>query len=308
MEFLDTGMDDCTEEYANFVMEQLEAARSLCVDPRLMIEERLDFSRWVPHGFGTGDAVIVADHELHIIDFKYGVGVLVEAEGNLQMRCYALGTLDTYDGIYDIETVKMTIFQPRKRNVSTTQMGKTELLEWADSTLSPTAKLAYEGGGDFKAGDHCRFCKLKTTCRKRAEYNLELARYDFERPNTLEQDEIAAILPRIDELVTWGNDIKEYALQQVISGVKYDGFKVVEGRSIRKYTDEETVASVVASAGYDPYEKKVMGLTAMTRLLGKKKFDELLSGYILKPQGKPVLVPESDKRQPMNTAIDDFSE
>ena len=141
LEFLDAEMDDCTEEYANFVMEQLEAARNLCVDPRLMIEERLDFSRWVPHGFGTGDAVIVADHELHIIDFKYGVGVLVEAEGNPQMRCYALGALDTYDGIYDIETVKMTIFQPRtlrifrqsvqtpfplgvcKRNVSTTQMG-----------------------------------------------------------------------------------------------------------------------------------------------------------------------------------------
>ncbi len=308
LDYFDTEMDTCTDEYANFVMEQLEEAKQFCTDPKLMIEERLDFSRWVPQGFGTGDAVIVADRELHIIDFKYGLGVLVEADGNPQMRCYALGALDTYDGIYDIDTVKMTIFQPRRGNVSTAQMSKTELLEWAEDTLSPTAKLAYEGGGEFKAGDHCQFCKLKATCRKRAEYNLELAKYDFEMPNTLEQGEIATILPRIDELIAWGNDIKEYALQQALSGVQYDGFKLVEGRSVRKYTDERAVASIVESAGYDPYEKKVLGLTAMTHLLGKKKFEELLSGFIEKPQGKPVLVPESDKRQPMNTAANDFKD
>ncbi|MCC8073674.1 MAG: DUF2800 domain-containing protein [Clostridiales bacterium] len=308
LEFFDSEMDDCSEEYANFVIEQLEKAKELCPDPELLIEERLDFSRWVPEGFGTGDAVIVADKNLHIIDFKYGVGVLVEAENNPQMRCYALGALDTYDGIYDIETVTMTIFQPRRGNVSTAQMSKSELLDWAQSTLLPTAKLAYEGKGEYKAGDHCRFCKLKATCRKRAEYNLQLAQYDFEMPNTLEKEEITAILPKIDELVSWGNDIKEYALQQALSGVEYDGFKVVEGRSIRKYTDEETVASLVESAGYDPYEKKVLGLTAMTRLLGKKKFDELLGDCIVKPQGKPVLVPESDKRQSITTATNDFKD
>ncbi len=308
LDFFDAEMDNCTEEYADYVMEQLEAAKELCSDPKLMIEEHLDFSRWVPHGFGTGDAVIVADKELHIIDFKYGVGVLVEADANPQMRCYALGALDTYDGIYDIETVKMTIFQPRRGNVSTATMDKADLLKWAEEVLSPTAKLAYDGAGDYRAGEHCQFCKLKATCRKRAEYNLELAKYDFEMPATLEQTEIAAILPKIDELISWGNDIKEYALQQALSGVSYDGFKVVEGRSVRKYTDEAAVASTVEAAGYDPYEKKLLGLTAMTSLLGKKKFEELLGGFIVKPQGKPVLVPDTDKRQPMNTAANDFKD
>lgn len=307
LDYFDSEMDNCSDEYCSFVMEQLEATKEFCRDPQLMIEERLDFSKWVPDGFGTGDAVIVADNVLHIIDFKYGLGILVEAEGNPQMRCYALGALDTYDGIYDISTVKMTIFQPRRGNISTAVMNKADLLKWAEDILAPTAKLAYEGGGEFKAGDHCQFCKMKETCRKRAEYNLELARYDFEMPATLEQTEIAAILPRIDELVAWGNDIKEYALRQALSGTKYDGFKVVEGRSIRRYTDEAAVASTVEDAGFDPYEKKLLGITAMTSLLGKKQFEELLGGLVMKPQGKPVLVPDTDKRPAMNTAADDFN-
>ena len=149
---------------------------------------------------------------------------------------------------------------------------------------------------------------VKATCRKRAEYNLELAQYDFEMPSNLDETEIAAILPRIDDLVAWAGDIKEYALQQAMSGTDYPGFKVVEGRSIRKYTDEAAVASTVQKAGYDPYEKKVLGITAMTSLLGKKRFEELLAGFIAKPPGKPTLVPDSDKRPAMNTAKDDFSE
>ena len=232
---------------------------------------------------------------------------MVEAEDNPQMMCYALGALDIYDGIYDITSVKMTIFQPRRENVSTFTIKKEDLLKWADDFLKPTAELAFSGEGEFKAGDHCTFCKAKATCRKRAEYNLELAKYDFEMPASLSKTEIAAILPKIDDLTAWAADIKEYALQQALSGTEYPGFKVVEGRANRKYTDEEAVAFVVKDNGYDPYEKKLLGITAMTSLLGKKKFEELLGALIAKPQGKPTLVPASDKRPALNTSKDDFS-
>lgn len=306
LDFYDAEMENCTEEYRNYVIEQLEKAKSFCKDPIILVEQRLDFSKWAPEGFGTGDCIIVADDVLHIIDFKYGLGVLVEAENNPQMMCYALGALDIYDGIYDIKTVKMTIFQPRRDNISTFEMNKKELLNWADNILAPAAKLAYEGTGEFKAGDHCQFCKIKADCRKRAEYNLELAKYDFEMPANLEDTEIAAILPRADELVAWVNDIKEYALQQALSGTVYDGYKVVEGRANRKYTEEDAVAYAVKDAGFDPFEKKLLGITAMTSLLGKTKFNELLGDLVEKPQGKPTLVPISDKRQALNTAKDDF--
>lgn len=308
LEYFDAEMENCTDEYRNYVVEQLEEAKKLCNDPIVLVEQRLDFSKWVPQGFGTGDCLIVADDVLHIIDFKYGLGVIVNAEHNPQMMCYGLGALDIYDGIYDIKTVKMTIFQPRRDNVSTFTMSKDELLSWADTVLAPTAKLAFEGKGEFKAGDHCTFCKIKATCRKRAEYNLQLAQYDFEMPANLDETEIAAILPKVDDLVSWVNDIKEYALQQALSGTKYDGYKVVEGKSNRKYVDEGAVASIVTDAGYDPYEKKLLGITAMTSLLGKTKFAELLGGLIEKPQGKPTLVPETDKRPALNTAKDDFKD
>lgn len=311
--YYDTEMQNCAEEYRNYVLEQIEAAKEFCKDPHVMIEQRLDFSRWVENGFGTGDCVIVADEVLQIIDYKHGLGVLVSAGddehgGNSQMMCYALGALEVFGDIYDINQIKMTIFQPRRDNISTYTISKDDLLKWADEVLAPTAQLAYVGEGEFKAGDHCTFCKVKATCRKRAEYNLELAKYDFEMPATLDDTEIAAILEKVDEMISWGNDIKEYALQQAQSGVHFEGWKVVEGRSNRKYTDEAAVAFAVKDAGFDPYEKKLLGVTAMSTLLGKKKFEELLGGLIYKPPGKPALVPESDKRPAMNTAIDDFKE
>lgn len=308
LDYFDTEMDYSTDEYCNYVLEQFEEAKKLCKDPIVLVEQKLDFSRWVPEGFGTGDCLIVADDVLHIIDFKYGLGVLVDCENNSQMMCYGLGALDIYDGIYDIKVVKMTIFQPRRDNISTFTMAKDELLNWADTVLAPTAKLAYEGKGEYKAGDHCTFCKVKATCRKRAEYNLELAKYDFEMPANLEDTEIAAILPRVDDLVSWVNDIKEYALQRALSGTKYDGYKVVEGKSNRRYVSDEAVVDAVTSAGYDPYERKLLGVTAMTKLLGKTKFEELLGSLIEKPAGKPTLVPETDKRKALNTAKDDFND
>ena len=311
--YYDAEMQNCAEEYRNYVLEQIEAAKEFCKDPQVMIEQRLDFSRWVENGFGTGDCVIVADEVLQIIDYKHGLGILVSAGddehgGNSQMMCYALGALEVFGDIYDINQIKMTIFQPRRDNISTYTISKEDLLKWADEILAPTAQLAYVGKGEFNAGDHCTFCKVKATCRKRAEYNLELAKYDFEMPATLDDTEIAAILEKVDEMISWGNDIKDYALQQAQSGVHFEGWKIVEGRSKRKYTDENAVADTVKDAGFDPYEKKLLGITAMSTLLGKKKFEELLGGLIYKPPGKPTLVPESDKRPAMNTAKDDFKE
>ena len=301
-------MEECTDAYVDFVMEQYEAAKQVCKDPVVLIEQRLDFSRWVEEGFGTGDCVIIADEVLHIIDYKHGLGVLVGSEGNTQMMCYALGALDAFDDIYDIKRIEMTIFQPRRDNVSTWSLSRRDLLDWADMVLAPTARLAYEGKGEFKAGDHCQFCKAKSVCRKRAEHNLELARYDFAMPDTLGEMEIAAILPRIDQLISWGNDLKDYALSQAQSGTHYEGVKVVEGRSNRKYTDEDAVARTVTEAGYDPYEKKILGITAMSSLLGKKRFEELLGSLIYKPPGKPALVPETDPRPAMDTAAEDFKD
>jgi hypothetical protein len=277
-----------------------------CPPSAKLCEEKED--RWVEKGFGTGDCVIIADDTLHIIDYKHGLGVLVSADHNPQIMCYALGALEMFDFIYDIKNIEMTIFQPRRENISTFSMTKDELIKWADETLAPTAALAYRGEGDFKAGSHCQFCKVKATCRKRAEYNLELAQYDFAMPATLEKTEIAAILPKIDSLISWASDLKEYALAQAINGTHYDGFKVVEGRSNRRYKDEAAVAATVADAGYDPYEKKLLGVTAMTSLLGKKTFDELLGALIIKPQGKPALVPETDKRPAIKTAAEEFKE
>ena len=311
--YYDAEMQNCAEEYRNYVLEQIEASKEFCKDPQVMIEQRLDFSRWVENGFGTGDCVIVADEILQIIDYKHGLGILVSAGddehgGNSQMMCYALGALEVFGDIYDINQIKMTIFQPRRDNISTYTISKEDLLKWADEVLAPTAQLAYIGKGEFNAGDHCTFCKVKATCRKRAEYNLELAKYDFEMPATLDDTEIAAILEKVDEMISWGNDIKDYALQQAQSGVHFEGWKIVEGRFTIKYTAENAVADPVKDAGFDPYEKKLLGITAMSTLLGKKKFEELLGGLIYKPPGKPTLVPESDKRPAMNTAKDDFKE
>ena len=308
LDYFDKEMDDCSDEYRNFAMEQVADAKTHCSDPLVLVEARLDFSRFVPEAFGTGDLVIIADDLLTIVDFKYGVGVLVEAGNNPQMRCYALGALDTYGSLYDIKTVRMCIFQPRRDNVSIEEMPIDELLAWADAELIPKAQQAWNGEGELAAGDHCIFCAAKAVCRARAEYNLELAKYELEEPDKLEDTDIAAILPRIDGLVAWASDVKDYALAQALAGVRYQGYKVVEGRSVRKYTDEDAVAKTVEKAGYDPYERKVMGITALTKLLGKKRFEDMLSSLVYKPPGKPLLAPESDKRPEYNNIEDTFSD
>ena len=299
-------MEECAAGYAAYVVELLETAKQTCTDPVVMIEQRVNFSRWVQDGFGTADCIVIADGVMNICDYKHGKGVEVSAVANPQMMLYALGALEVFDDIYDIDTVRMTIFQPRKSNVSVYEMEKADLLQWADTELTQKAKLAYEGQGDFHCGEWCRFCKAKAECRERAEANMALARYDFQTPALLDDEEIADILGKVDALTAWASDVKEYALQQAISGKDWNGWKLVEGRSNRKYTNDAVVAATVESAGFDPYERKVLGITAMQKMLGKSRFEELLAPYIEKPQGKPTLVPESDKRPAMNTAKNDF--
>lgn len=301
-------MDDCAAGYAAYVLEQVELAKQTCTDPVVLVEQRVDFSRWVESGFGTSDAIIIADGTMTVCDYKHGRGIMVDAHENPQMMCYGLGALELFDGIYDIDTVRMIIYQPRRDNVSVYTISKGDLLKWADEVLKPTADLAFAGDGNFLCGEWCGFCKAKHDCRARAEANLELARYEFKLPPLLTDADIEDILAKVDKLVSWAGDIKEYALQQAISGKEWSGWKLVEGRSNRKYTNETAVIDAVEDAGFDPYERKVLGVTAMQKLLGKSRFDELLAAFIEKPQGKPTLVPESDNRPVMNTAKSDFME
>lgn len=303
-------IEDCANSYADYVLELLEQAKQTCTDPVVMIEQRVDFSRWVKEGFGTADCIIIADGMMNIVDYKHGKGVEVPAEANPQIMLYALGALEIFDGIYDITEVRMSIYQPRKSNISVCVMDKDSLLEWAHNDLVYKAKLAYDGEGEFQCGDWCRFCKAKSECRKRAAANLEIAKYEFQEPPLLEDVEIAEILGKVDELAAWAADVKEYALRKAINGQEWPGWKLCEGRSVRRYVNEDAVARAVLDAGYSPYEEKILGITAMTAALGKKKFAEIIEskGLIEKPQGKPVLVPMSDKRPAMNTAKQDFIE
>ena len=305
----DAEMEESASGYAAFVMELVAEAKKTCSDPVVLIEQRLDYSKYVQSGFGTGDCVLIADGTLHIVDFKYGRGVLVEAEDNPQMKLYALGALEIFDCLYDIDTVSMTIYQPRRANVSTFTLSRQELLDWAETVLVPTAELAYTGDGEYHCGEWCQFCKAKADCRERARANMELARYEFRQPPLLTDEEVEEILGKLDSLMDWASDIKDYALQAAISGKHWSGYKLVEGRANRRYTDENAVVAAVKAAGYDPYdEPKLLGVTAMTTLLGRKQFNDILGGLITKPQGKPTLVPESDKRPAMTTILDDFKE
>ena len=253
LDFYDAEMEDCTDSYAQYIAELLATLQ----EPMVLVEQRLDFSRYVPDGFGTGDCVIVADSVLTVIDFKYGKGVAVSADHNSQMMLYALGALELFDALYDISEIRMVIFQPRIQNLSEYIMSLSELLHWAESELKPKAELAARGEGEFSAGEHCRFCKRKATCRKRAEYNLQLAKYDFAMPDKLTDTEIEAILETTDQLAAWASDVKEYALQQSLQGKAWKNWKLVEGRARRAYCSETAAAEAVQAAGFDPYEHKV---------------------------------------------------
>ena len=304
-------MDVHTDGYVEFIQELIAQAKQECADPVVLIEQRLDFSKYVPDGFGTGDCVIISDRTLHIVDFKYGQGILVSAEGNPQMMLYALGALEMFDAIYDITTVSMTIYQPRRENISTFTMDKESLCQWADEVLKPIASLAFEGSGECVPGEWCRFCRAAVKCRARAEDNLNLARFEFALPPLLSDGDIEEILATLDDLISWASDIKAYALEAAVShGKEWQGFKLVEGRSNRKYANEEAVAEAAKGAGYrDIYRQSLITLTEMERLMGRDNFQAILGGLIEKPPGKPTLVPLSDKRQAINAlAIHEFKE
>ena len=305
-------MEECTDAYVDFVMEQYETAKQVCEDPVILIEQRLDFSCYVPDGFGTGDCLIISDDRLHIIDFKYGMGVLVEAEDNPQMKLYALGALAVYDALYDIREVSMTIFQPRRENVSTWTIPVEDLKDWAENELKPRAKMAYDGEGEYLPGEWCTFCRAAVRCRARAEEKLKLAQTEFRMPPLLTDAEIEDILAVLPDLTKWANEIAAYALDAALNhGKEWNGFKVVEGRSVRKYRDEAAVAEAAKEAGYkDIYRQSLIPLTEMQRLMGKDRFEEILGGLITKAPGRPTLVPKSDRRPAMNVsnAINEFYE
>lgn len=303
-------MDAYTDDYVQFVLEALAAAKAECPDALLMIEQRLDFSSYVPDGFGTGDCVIIADRTLHVIDFKYGQGVLVKAENNPQMMLYALGALAVYDCLYDIDVVTMTIYQPRRQNISTWSLSVTDLKHWADQELRTKAQLAFEGKGDACPGEWCIFCKASVKCRARAEEKLRLAEYEFAQPPLLSDAEIEAILGKLDDLTRWAEEIKAYAQDAAINhGKQWNGYKVVEGRSIRKYLSEETVIEAANAAGYqDIFKKTLLPITEMEKLMGKKHFADILGTLVIKPAGKPTLVPISDKRPAITPVNNEFKQ
>ena len=295
-------MEECTDAYAKFVMEQYEEAKKSCKDPVLLIEQKLDFSCYVPEGFGTGDCIIISDDKLHIIDFKYGQGIFVEAEHNPQMMLYALGALEIYDALYDIKEVAMTIFQPRRENVSTWTIPIEELKAWAEEELKPKARMAYDGEGEYLPGEWCTFCKAAVKCRARAEEKMKLARLEFKMPPLLTDAEIEEVLNVLPDLTKWANEITAYASEAAIHhGKEWNGFKVVEGRSNRKYRDELLVAEAAREHGYtDIYRQTLIPMTEMQKLMGKSTFEEILGDLIYKPPGKPTLVPNTDKRPAMN--------
>lgn len=303
-------MEECTDAYTDFVMEQVELAKQACNDPIVLIEQHLDFSCYVPDGFGTGDCIIISDDKIHIIDFKYGIGILVEAENNPQMKLYALGALLMYDALYDIKEVSMTIFQPRRDNVSTWTIPVSELKEWAETELAPKAQMAFAGEGDYAPGEWCTFCRAAVRCRARAEEKLKLAQMEFKRPPLLTDAEIEEILKVIPDLTKWANEITAYATDAAMNhGKEWNGFKVVAGRAVRKYRDENAVAEAAKQAGYkDIYRKSLITLTDMEKLMGKDKFREILGDLVYKPPGKPTLVPITDKRPAINNVKNEFNE
>lgn len=295
-------LDEATDYYADAVFERWGTGGN---DAELMVEQRFSLDKWAPGSFGTSDAVVIGNGVLEVIDLKYGKGVKVNAVENPQLRLYALGAADLFEDLYDFERVRMTIVQPRLDHVSVDMLTLRDLRDWGKNIVQPAAYNASNGTGETAAGEWCRWCPAKAVCRTRADENLKLAQYDFKEPELLEPEEIGEILKQAEELQKWTADVQAYALQQALDGEHFDGWKLVEGRSVRKYADDLKVAETLQAAGFPEaalYERKLYGITAMEKVVGKKKLTEILGDLIIKPAGKPVLVPDSDKREAINTA------
>ena len=305
-------MDEYTDTYYTIVVEKFNAARAKTRDAQLLVETRLDFTKWVPDGFGTGDATIIADGCLEIIDFKYGKGVKVSAVNNPQMKIYALGAYDKFNFEYNIDRVKMTIVQPRIDNLSEFEISVSDLLWWAKTELKPKAEEAYTGKGKQAPGEWCQFCKVKAQCKALANTALTIAR-EKANPNLISPEEMATeVLPYIEVIKSWLKGIEDFTLQAALEGTNYPGYKLVAGRSIRKITNPDAVIALLTKEGFAPETilkpTELRTITDLEKLIGKKAFGTLCKDYIEKPQGKPTLVPDSDKREAYNSAADDFKD
>ncbi len=308
--FYNRAMPDYVFEYVDTCIEKINTAMTVDKNSFIAVEQKISYGDWVPNGFGTGDMVVVSSNYAEIVDLKYGKGVPVTAKDNTQMQMYALGLVSDYYPLYEFEKVKMTIVQPRNGGISTQEKSVDELVKWGSSTVKPTAKLAYKGEGELNAGSWCKFCKASIRCRAYSDYCMHLAQLEFKSIDLLTDDEMAKALSQVDDLITYAHAIKEYALSEALKGKKWRGYKLVEGRSVRKYTDEKVIKERLFMAGYsaDMYltEPKLKSITELTKVIGKKKFDKLLSGFIDKPQGKPTLVLENDPRSEYNPIENEF--
>lgn len=308
-QYYNSALHDYVLEAVSAVVERIKEAYTVCKDPKILVEQRLDFSPWVPEGFGTGDVVIVTDSLIEVMDLKYGKGIVHDAEDNSQMRLYGLGAYNEFNHLYDIKTCRMTILQPRLNNYPLEQLAMDKLLDWGKDVVKPLAKLAWEGKGEMRAGDHCTkgFCRVRYQCPQRAKQAYELASEAFAlvEPELLSMEQIVKVLPKADMLIDWLNDVKSFALKEAEKGVDIPGHKLVAGRSNRKYSKPDDVAKRLIDSGINEaliYEKSLLGITAMEKVLGKKEFTRLLDGLIVKPEGKPTLVANSDKRAAIDTS------
>lgn len=312
-EYYSEEMETYIQNYVDWIEEIYNGVKERSADFELLTEQRLDFSSWVPGGFGTGDVVIIADGTLTVIDLKYGKGVPVDAVRNPQLMLYGLGAYDAFSLSNDIQRIRMIINQPRLDSISEYELPVEELLQWGEETVKPRAEMAMKGEGEAKPGEWCRFCKCRAICRARAEEALEIARYEFKDPPLLEKDEISDILGKVGRIQSWISDVKDYAQEEAEHGRQWPGWKLVEGRSNRKYTDPQEVERRLLAAGFEKVllfkDPELLGITAMEKVVGgKKKLEQICEGLIVKPPGAPTLVPESDKRPALNTAKTDFEE
>jgi hypothetical protein len=296
------AMDEHSDEYLNYIIEKQHETNGTVI-----VEQRVTYEKYVPFGSGMADCIIIGDEELIIVDFKYGEGVPVSAENNTQLMLYALGAVLEFDYIYQVTNIRVCVFQPRLHNISEWSLPETELLEWAENFVKPRAELAYKGEGELCAGEWCRWCKVKAACRARAEKQLELAKYKFRHPTILEDWEVAEILGKISEFKKWAGDVEEYAYEQALKGNEIKGYKLVEGISRRSIVSPTDVENALTKEGYTKERiyavPKLLGITELEKLVGAKRFKELCNEWIVKPQGKPTLVPESDKRPAIKTKL-----
>ena len=298
--------------YISFAITLIEEARAKDPTTQVLLERRVDFSRWVPQGFGTADLIVITDRTAYVVDLKFGKGLKVDAPGNSQLRLYALGAIEMFSHLYDFDQIINIIVQPRLGHMSQEGLTTKELLEWAETEVAPKAKLAWAGEGDFVPGDHCRWCRGKAQCPARNDSNLALARHDFAEPASMTDPEIAEVLAQAQKLYVWVRDLEEFAYRQALNGRQWPGFKLVEARGSRKFTDVTAAAQVLIDAGIssdDIFENNLRSLTALETKLGKNKFAQLLGDLIAKTPGKPMLVPVTDKRvefHPLAAAAADF--